>query len=371
MCSTATVEIPACDHSVEAPADEGFIVTFAGDAGVDSITVYETQDYSGASESVAPDGTTVSRNSATGEPDSTGSGQVNFTVVLAEGYSLDSLTVTAGTYKNIKGPLDTGLANTYRVTKITADTTVTITTVQCAHGVIASGTVPSWTWSSDFGTATLTYTCADCGGTIAVDGTVTSVLTDASTVTFTAAASIGNTEYTDTRTAAPFSAAFAADHATVYVYYTQNYAEADEAGVLTAVARDSDTGCPVVTGEGQINFSLVADNGYAIEDVTVAGQYKNLKDISSTAGVENCYRITKVAGDLTVTVTTTEVTPDAVPGDADGDGEITVTDLIQLKKYLASTISEDEIVMENCDVNTDGEVNVDDIVALKKILASA
>lgn len=73
-----TVENSECDHSVEVEeaADEGFTVAFAGDAGVKSITVYETQDYMGASESVSASGTTVSRNSDTGLPDSTGSGRV-------------------------------------------------------------------------------------------------------------------------------------------------------------------------------------------------------------------------------------------------------------------------------------------------------
>jgi len=46
----ATVSVDACDHSVEqeAVADEGYTVTFAGDSGVSAVTVYETQDYSGA-----------------------------------------------------------------------------------------------------------------------------------------------------------------------------------------------------------------------------------------------------------------------------------------------------------------------------------
>ena len=121
-----TVSIDACDHSVEQEAivDKGYTVTFAGDSGVDSVTVYQTQDTSGASESVSATGSTVSRNSATGEPDSSGDGQVNFTIVLKDGYSLDSVSATEGTYKNVKDLGD----NTYRITKINADTTVTITT---------------------------------------------------------------------------------------------------------------------------------------------------------------------------------------------------------------------------------------------------
>ena len=124
----ATVAVDVCDHSVdqEAVADEGYTVTFAGDSGVSSITVYRTQDYSAAGESISATGSTVSRSSATGEPDSTGDGQVNFTVVLKDGYTLDSVTAS-GAYKNLK---DTGVENTYRITKITGEVTVTVTTAK-------------------------------------------------------------------------------------------------------------------------------------------------------------------------------------------------------------------------------------------------
>ena len=123
----AAVSVDACDHSVEQAevVDEGYTVTFGGDSGVSSITVYETQDYSGASSSISPTGTTVSRSSATGEPDSSGDGQVNFTVVLKDGYTLDSVTASGG-YKNLKDLGD----NTYRVTKISGAVTISITTTK-------------------------------------------------------------------------------------------------------------------------------------------------------------------------------------------------------------------------------------------------
>jgi hypothetical protein len=123
----ATVSIDPCDHSVEQSeiVDEGYTVTFAGDSGVSSITVYETQDYTGTSASVSATGSTVSRSSSTGEPDSTGDGQVNFTVVLNDGYALDTVTVS-GSYKNLKDLGD----DTYRVTKIAGDLTITITTTK-------------------------------------------------------------------------------------------------------------------------------------------------------------------------------------------------------------------------------------------------
>lgn len=330
-----TVSVDACDHSVEQEAvvDNGYTVTFAGDSGVDSVTVYQTQDYTGASESVFATGSTVSRSSDTGEPDSSGSGQVNFTIVIKDGYALDAVSVTDGTYKNIKGPTDTGVANTYRITKVSADTTITITTVQCVHGTVASGTAPSWTWSDGYGTATLSYTCADCGNTVNVDGTVTSILTSSSLITFTAKASIGSTEYTDTKTASPFTATFDCDEGveSVNVYYTQDYTSADETGVTTAVARDGDSGYAVVTGDGQINFVVILKDGYTIDSVTASGAYKNVKD----TGVENTYRITKVSGAVTISVTTeqSETPSGYVLGDANGDGDVDVVDATVIQRY--------------------------------------
>ena len=367
----ATVEIAACDHAVEGgeEPDAGFTVTFAGDAGVSSITVYETQDYAGASESVPADGATVSRSSDTGAPDSTGNGQVNFTVVLAEGYALSDLTATAGTYKNIKGHADTGLANTYRITKITADTVITITTVACEHGKVAAGTTPEWTWGGGYGSATLSYVCADCGGTVEVNGTVTSALTDASTITFTATASVGEAEYSDTQTAAPFTAAFTGEHASVVVYYTQNYAAPDEEGASYAVARDSDSGCPVVNGDGQINFAVVVEDGYEFDSVKVEGGYKNLKDISSAAGVDNCYRITKITGDLTVTVTVVEKAPEVMKGDLDGDGEITVADALAALRIAAQLVEETEESLAIGDVDGDGKITVSDALRILRVAA--
>ena len=291
----------------EEAEETGFTVTFAGDEGVASITVYETQDYTGASISLARDGTTFSRNSDTGAPDNSGSGQVNFTVVVAEGYALTGVSATSGTYKNIKGPEDTGLPNTYRITKISADTTVTITTVSCGHDSVADGSTPTWTWSDDCGWATLSYVCADCGQNVKVYGHISSDLTDAETITFSAYAFIGEVMYYELHTAAPFTATFACDEGVeaINVYYTQNYADdPDETGAATAVARDGSTGYPVITGDGQISFAVVLKDGYKITGVSAtAGTYKNIKGPSDT-GAENVYRITKIEDDTTVTITT-------------------------------------------------------------------
>ena len=365
-----TVSVAVCDHSVdqEAVADEGYTITFAGDSGVESITVYTTQDYTGASESISATGSTVSRSSDTGEPDSTGSGQVNFTVVLKDGYALDSISATAGTYKNIKGPTDTSLANTYRITKISADSTITITTVQCEHGTIASGTTPAWTWGDGYGTATLSYTCADCGNTVNVDGTVTSELTSADLITFTTKASIGSTEYSDTQTAEPFTATFNCDEGvkSVSIYYTKDGTSADETGVTSAVARDGDSGDPVVTGDGQVNFVIVLEDGYTLDDVKASGAYKNLKDMG-----DNTYRITKITGAVTVTVTTTKSEPASgyMLGDADGDGKITILDATAIQRYLAGLSVSDTFSYAAACVSGE-ELNILDATYIQRYLAS-
>ena len=111
-------------EETEEPEDEGYPVTFVTDEGA-SINIYYTQDYTSADETDVT--SAVTRNSDTGKPDSTGSGQVNFTVVLQDGYTLSGISVD-GSYKNLKGPEDTGLENTYRITKAAGALTVTVTT---------------------------------------------------------------------------------------------------------------------------------------------------------------------------------------------------------------------------------------------------
>ena len=127
-----------CDgHDITVVADEGYNVTFSTDSGA-TVNVYNTQDYTSASITNAK--TAVSRNSDTGLPDSTGEGQVNFTVVLKSGYELDSVTVTGG-YKNLKDVSTDTLPNTYRVTKVTSDLTITVKTKSSATALTNNSTL--------------------------------------------------------------------------------------------------------------------------------------------------------------------------------------------------------------------------------------
>ena len=92
----------------------------------------------------------------------------------------------------------------------------------------------------------------------------------------------------------------------VDLYYTSTYDETpDETNVATASARNSKTGEIDVSGDGQINILVNVRDGYEIDTITVTptANYKNLKTPDET-GAKNVYRITKMQGDIVVTITT-------------------------------------------------------------------
>ena len=101
--------------------ETGFAVTFVVGEHA-SVTIYPTQDMtSGGTENAT---VAYSIDKTTGKQTKSGEGQVNFVVVVESGYEIDSVTATEGTYKNIK---DLG-EGVWHITKIAADTTVTIAT---------------------------------------------------------------------------------------------------------------------------------------------------------------------------------------------------------------------------------------------------
>ena len=57
-----------------------------------------------------------------------------------------------------------------------------------------------------------------------------------------------------------------------------------------------------------------------------------------------------------------------VCGDVDGDGEVTLKDVVVLKRYISENNSE-TINKANSDVNNDGQINLKDVVLLKRYLA--
>ena len=144
-------------------------VTIACDPGA-SVTVFETQKADGPRQENAA--AANPRDGDTGLIDCSGEGQVNFQVVLADGYALDSVSAEpTGSYKNLKGPADTGMENGYRITKVKGDFTITVKTVKtgpapCEHDYQAVVTAPTCTEKGY-----TTYTCAKCGDSYVGDET--------------------------------------------------------------------------------------------------------------------------------------------------------------------------------------------------------
>ena len=89
----------------------------------------------------------------------------------------------------------------------------------------------------------------------------------------------------------------------VTVYETKETSSPHTENADSAHPRDGDTGMIDCSGEGQINFVIKLEPGYILENVSVtpSASYKNLK-LPADTGIENGYRLTKVKGDLTITV---------------------------------------------------------------------
>ena len=218
--------------------ETGYKVTFACDDNV-SVLVYKTQDMSGTGEKTT---TAFSRDSETGDALKDGNGQVNFKLVFKDGYELKDIDVD-GEYNNLKGSADTGVENGYRITKIASDLTVTVASQ-------AENTAEDLSQGYK-----ITFVCDE--------------------------------------------------HVSVVVYRTQDMS-ADGEQTNTAYSREGGTGTLTKSGDGQVNFMLVFDDGYELKNITATvGNYNNIKYPNETE-VENGYRITKITGDLTVTVTSQE-----------------------------------------------------------------
>ena len=294
----AQVHIDECDHIAET---SGYTATFVGEGF--SINVYYTQDYTTPSETGVR--TAIARDSATGEIDDSGNGQINFAIVLKDGYSITGVDVE-GQFKNKKDISDE-LDNGWRITKVASDLTITISTSLCEH---KSVTADDLEWNILSSKPTVTFHCNDCDGDFVVTPTVTSELSEEDgTITVYGTVTIGEQTFTNTITVDPFVATFEGDEGveSFTVYFTKDYTEPSLTNATATIARDGDTGDIVVNGDGQINFAVVLKDGYAISEVTATkGAYKNIKDIGSD--LANGYRITKVTGDLTITVTTVPCT---------------------------------------------------------------
>ena len=85
---------------------------------------------------------------------------------------------------------------------------------------------------------------------------------------------------------------------------------------------------------------------------------------------DNTYRITKVTGAVTVTVTTGKSeTSSYLLGDADGDGEVNIIDATVIQRTLAGIALPSSCDEEAADVDGDGEITIIDVTCIQRYLA--
>ncbi len=128
---TATYESSAGVKYTDTKTANAYVATF--DVSNATVDVYYKQDYTKSDETGVE--SAIVRDGDSGNPVIDGKGQVNFKVTPAAGYEVAGITVTDGTYKNIKTSADdeTIPANTYRITKITGNTTITVNVKQSSQ----------------------------------------------------------------------------------------------------------------------------------------------------------------------------------------------------------------------------------------------
>ena len=163
----------------------------------------------------------------------------------------------------------------------------------------------------------------------------------------------------------PTTAFFSTDEGvkSIDVYYTQNYLNPSESKVTATAVRDPETGEIIPeNGEGQVNFSINLKPGYIVSSVTASpsGNYKNVKGPADT-GHTNTYRITKVTGDIEITVVTKQATEYTV--DFTYDSNIDSIDVYYTKDYTTpDEIDVDTTLVRDgdtgaIDISGDGQVN--------------
>ena len=114
--------------------------------------------------------------------------------------------------------------------------------------------------------------------------------------------------------------------ASVTVYKTQDLVDGSHFdNAQAAFPRNSDTGVIDCSGDGQINFVVLLEDGRQLESVTAAPKaYNKIKD-QADSRVPNSYRITKVSGDFTINVTVSKFVTFDVNGRCDAPPRQIVT----------------------------------------------
>ncbi len=94
-------------------------------------------------------------------------------------------------------------------------------------------------------------------------------------------------------------------------------------------------------------------------------QEKRVENLSHDGGICYIYKYNVAGGEFTV--------PDenAVPGDVNGDGKTTVSDIVEMQKYLTKFKPITKKIFEQLDLNNDSKFNVFDFIILKRQIINA
>ncbi|MFA7032341.1 MAG: hypothetical protein WC201_02110 [Bacilli bacterium] len=139
--------------------------------------------------------------------------------------------------------------------------------------------------------------------------------------------------------------------------YASSEAEFMEEGSV-AYSRDGDSGAYLNDGEGQVNFKVVADKNYYCNlgnSAILESTYSNLK-----ACGDNWYRITKITGNLNVTLPVSDVLPEHFLATFVGDEHCSIT------SYISEEATLENVGLENATTayvrdGTSGEIVTDTI----------
>lgn len=58
-----------------------------------------------------------------------------------------------------------------------------------------------------------------------------------------------------------------------------------------------------------------------------------------------------------------------IPGDTNGDGELNMKDVLQLRRVVAGIVTPSDFINVFADINSDGKINMKDILKLRRVIA--
>ena len=91
------------------------------------------------------------------------------------------------------------------------------------------------------------------------------------------------------------------NRAKVNLFYTDSATEANETDVTTAKSRNARKGYLDNSGSGVVNFQVVIEEGYKIDNISIEGTYGKVTEVENSE-ITNLYKITNVSSNLTVRI---------------------------------------------------------------------